>query len=167
MEHALINALLTASLLLMFTIMGGCNYPSGDTSSTPRVVNVEADDPEMIAAIKTAKETFGFFEDNWKTMESDGYSVKFALPTFDGELEHIWFSPTRIQGDNITGECANDPSKIPGLKIGDIRTVTRDDLSDWIIVVGNQCFGGYTIRVLANRDPDAAPPLEFMDPPAD
>ena len=65
----------------------------------------------------------------------------------------------------ITGECANDPEKIPGLKLGDVRTVTRNDVSDWMIVVGNKCFGGYTIRVLAERDPDAAPPLEFVDPP--
>lgn len=119
----------------------------------------------MFAAINTAKETLGFFEKNWKTMENDGYSLKFALPTPDGELEHIWFSPTRIQGDRITGECANDPVSIPGLKIGDTRTVTREDISDWMILVGNKCFGGYTIRVLAKRDPDAAPPLEFADLP--
>lgn len=156
---------LTASILLSLAMIVGCNNsPDGGTTARG-VVNVEDDDSEMIAAIDTAKNTFEFFEKNWKTMESDGYSLKFALPTTDGELEHIWFSPTKIQGDRITGECANDPANIPGLKIGDIRTVSRDDVSDWMIVVGNKCFGGYTIRVLAKRDPSAAPPLEFMDPP--
>jgi uncharacterized protein YegJ (DUF2314 family) len=156
--------LITASALLTFTIICGCNRPSDDNRSTPGVVNVEDDDPEMIAAIKTAKETFGFFESNWETMESDGCSLKLALTTSDGGLEHIWFSPTSIQGNEITGECANDPVNVPGLKFGDTRTVTRNDLSDWMIVVGNKCYGGYTIRVLAKRDPEGAPPLEFMDP---
>ena len=157
--------LLNASVFLTLTMMSGCNKPSDNHSSTPGVVNVEDDNPEMLAAIRTAKETFGFFEENWKTMENDGYSLKFALPTSDGELEHIWFSPTSIQGDSITGECANDPVRVPGLKIGDTRTVTWDDVSDWMIVVGNKCFGGYTIRVMAKRDPAAAPPFEYLDPP--
>jgi uncharacterized protein YegJ (DUF2314 family) len=145
----------------------GCKDSTDLDSVAHTVINVEKDDPEMIAAIETAKRTFSFFEGNWKTMESDGYSLKFAIPTSDGELEHIWFSPTKIDGNKITGECANDPVKVPGLKLGDIRTVTRDDVSDWMIVVGKKCFGGYTIRVLAQRDPQAAPPLEFADPPKD
>lgn len=161
----MINQLLAAAVMLTFVMMSGCNSPTGDSSSTPGVVQVEGDDPEMRAAIATAKETLGFFEQNWKTMKNDGYSLKFALPASNGELEHIWFSPTEIHGDRITGECANDPVAIPGLKIGDTRTVTRDDVSDWMILVGNQCFGGYTVRVLAKRDPDAAPPFEFRDPP--
>lgn len=154
----------TASILLTLAMVVGCNNSPGGAAARG-VVSVEEDDAEMIAAIETARNTFEFFEENWKTMENDGYSLKFALPTMDGELEHIWFSPTNIQGDSVTGECANDPEAIPGLKPGDIRTVSRNDVTDWMIVVGNQCFGGYTIRVLANRHPDDAPPLEFMDPP--
>lgn len=72
-----------------------------------------------------------------------------------------------MQGDKIIGKCANDPVDVPGLGMGDIRKVTRADVSDWMIVVGNQCYGGYTIRVLAKRDPDAVPPLEFVDHPLD
>ena len=154
---------LSASILVTLVFILGCtNSPEGDGIDRS-VINVADDDPEMVQAIKTAKETFGFFENNWQTMTNDGYSLKFALPTADGELEHIWFSPTKIEGDKITGECANDPANIPGLKIGDSRTVSRDDVTDWMILVGNQCYGGYTIRILAKRNPDAAPPLAFVD----
>lgn len=162
----MMKALSIVSVCLVFTLIAACSRPSGDDTWTQQVINVEDDDPEMVAAIQTARKTFGFFESNWKTMESDGYSVKLAFPTHDGKLEHIWFKPTNIQGDQITGECANDPAKIPDLKIGNVRTVSRDDLSDWMIVVGNKCYGGYTIRVLAERNPEAAPPLEYVDPPA-
>ena len=147
----------------MLILLCGCGDSTNRDFAASPVVNIE-DDPAMIAAIETAKKTLVFFENNWRTMKSDGYSLKFALPTTDGELEHIWFSPTEIQGDKITGECANNPVKIPGLKAGDTRTVNRSDVSDWMIVVGNRCYGGYTIRVLTERDPAAASPLEFIAP---
>ena len=151
----------------MVILLGGCLEPRERDSSGPPILNVEEDDAEMNAAIAAAKKTLPFFEKNWQTMESDGFSVKFALPTSDGELEHIWFSPTSFNGNDVTGECANDPVKVPGLKLGDVRTVSRDSVSDWMIVVGNRCFGGYTIRVLASRQPGSAPPFEFVDPPLD
>ena len=157
--------LLTVSILMVIVMTAGCNNSADDNSSTGRVVNVGDGDTEMIAAIANAKRTFPFFEKNWKAMKNDGYSLKFSLPTSDGDLEHIWFSPTEIQGNKITGECANDPARIPGLKIGDVRTVTRDEVSDWMIVVGKKCYGGYTTRVLSQRVPESAPPLEFVDPP--
>ena len=152
-------------LTLIVALVLGCNNSNGSGSGVRSVVTVADDDPEMVAAIKDAKGTLGFFEKNWKTMKSDGYSLKFALPTTEGGLEHIWFSPTKIQDDKIVGVCANEPGKIAGLKLGDTRTVSRNDISDWMIVVGTQCYGGYTIRVLAKRDPAAAPPLSFLDPP--
>lgn len=159
------KGLLSSSILLVSVLFYGCGDSiDGDFAARP-VVNVEDDDAEMVEAIETAKKTLVFFENNWRTMKNDGYSLKFALPTNDGGLEHIWFSPSKIEGKKITGKCANDPVSVPGLKFGDIRTVNRSDVSDWMIVVGNKCFGGYTIRVLADRDPAAAPPLEFVDPP--
>ena len=157
----------TAVVLSTIVLLGGCFDPRDQEPNSPPIVNVESDDAEMNIAIATAKKTFPFFEENWQTMESDGCSIKFALPTSAGELEHIWFSPTSINGNEVTGKCANDPVNIPGLKLGDLRTVTRNDVSDWMIVVGKRCFGGYTIRVLTQREPGVAPPLEFVDPPQD
>ena len=157
--------LLCPSVLLVTIVFYGCTDSAIPNSSGPGVVNVEEDDIEMNAATAKAKETLSLFEENWQTMNSDGYSLKFSLPTSNGELEHIWFSPTQIEGDKFTGECANNPVNIPGLSIGDTRTVSRNQVSDWMIVVGRKCFGGYTIRVLAERDPKNAPPFEFADLP--
>lgn len=145
----------------------GCGAGSGPADAEPvaPVVEVAEDDREMAAAIATAQQSLGFFEKIWETMETDGYSLKFAMPTAAGGVEHIWFTPTKIDGDRFTGECANHPVDIPGLQVGDERTVPRDQVSDWMILIGGKCYGGYTIRVLAARNPDQAPPLEFVDPP--
>lgn len=136
-----------------------CDSPS---SSDP-VVNVDSSNDEMQEAIATAKKTFSQFVDNWKTMPNDGASVKFGVPTSDDSVEHIWFEPTKITATEITGVCGNDPAKVPGLKLGDTRTFKRSELTDWMILDGTKCYGGYTVRVLTKMDPSNAPPLEFVD----
>ena len=152
------------SLVALALIMGCSESPNSQSDGTG-IIDVADDDAEMNAAIAKAQESFNFFEDNWETMDSDGYSVKFALPTADGQLEHIWFSPTRITGNQVTGECANDPRGIPDLKLGDVKTVNRSKVSDWMIIDGDKCYGGYTIRVLRKQNPGAVPNFTFVDPP--
>ncbi len=137
----------------------GCNT---STQSDP-VVKVEHDNEKMNAAMEKARDTFPLFLRNWKTMPNDGASVKIAVPTPDDSLEHIWFEPITITNDEVTGTCANDPANVPGLKYGDKRTFKRSDISDWMIMVGRKCYGGYTIRVLCEIEPEGAPPLEFAD----
>jgi len=131
------------------------------------VINVEDTDEAMNAAIQKAKETFPAFEQNWKRNDIDGFSVKLGIETDEDDLEHIWFTPTEIDDEQVTGTCANDPEKVAGLQFGDVRTVDRSAISDWMIMENGKCYGGYTIRVLSDRDPDAAPPLEFADYPTD
>ena len=157
--------LFTILTAFVFSVLPGCNGHVNEVTD-PNVVNIEEGDADMMAAFEKAKSSFDFFEKNWKTMENDGYSLKFSLRADDGQYEHIWFSPTKIEGEMITGECANVPRNISGLSLGDSRTVGRDTVSDWMIIVGNKCFGGYTIRVMAERDPDRAPKFEFVDPPS-
>ena len=127
------------------------------------VIKVDDQDEEMNAAMKKAKSEFKFFTDNWKTMKNNGYSLKFWVRTDDNSIEYIWFNPISIDGNVIKAECANDPENIRNLKIGDIRELNVDQLSDWMIMAGNKCYGGYTIRVLVKRDPSQKPPFEFAD----
>lgn len=127
------------------------------------VIGVNETDPEMQEAIATAKKTFQKFVENWKTPKIQGYSLKFAVPTPNGGIEHIWFNPVLIEGDIIEAVCANDPERVPGLKDGDKRKLNTSDISDWMIMLDGKCYGGYTARVIAKRDPSQRPPFEFAD----
>ena len=84
-----------------------------------------------------------------------------ALPTKDDSLEHIWFDPIKIEGDKIVAICANDPRNIAGLKCGDKKVLSRKDLSDWMITIGDDCYGGYTLRVAIKEDPRIAQQISF------
>ena len=153
--------------LLSLGLVWGCDSGNRLPSVPPRVTKVEDDDEAMNAAVQKGKETFPQFEKNWKRKGIDGFSIKLGLKTVEDSLEHIWFTPIKIEGDQITATCANDPEHIAGLKFGDRLTVDRSAVSDWMILTDGKCYGGYTIRVLAEREPAAAPPFEFADFPDD
>jgi uncharacterized protein YegJ (DUF2314 family) len=143
--------------------LAGCGS-SGFSDVEHQVIKFDDKDEEMNAAMATAKKTLGTFEKNWKKDSADTASLKFAMPTRAGGIEHIWFTPIEIKGDKVTGQCANDPQDIEGLKYGDVRTVNRSDISDWMILRDDKCYGGYTVRVMAKRYPESAPPdMKFAD----
>jgi uncharacterized protein YegJ (DUF2314 family) len=124
----------TLILLLVLLCLHGCGTDNTDSSvsidAENNMVDFQADDKAMNSAIKKAKDTFQFFTDNWQTMPNDGCSLKVEFETSDGGHEHIWFNPTKIEGDTITANCANEPRDIPGLKLGDERTFAKNQISD-------------------------------------
>ena len=126
-------------------------------------VDSEPSVKDMKAAIEKAKGTLDTFFENYKTMKNDSATLKFGLKTSDGGVEHIWFKPIEVNGDTIKAECGNEPRDIPGLKLGDVREFKRDQIDDWMIVVGNTCYGGYTLRVLAKKKVKGVPPFEYKD----
>ena len=150
-------------ILTSLFLVWGCDIENGFPDVQRHVINVDDEDETMNAAIETAKKTFSQFERNWKRNDIEGFSVKLAMQTDDDDLEHIWFTPIEIGDEQLIATCANDPKSVTGLQFGDVRTVDRSAVSDWMIMENGKCYGGYTIRVLSERDPDAAPPLEFAD----
>ncbi len=145
-------------VILISVFLSSCG-----NNDNPPIINVDSEDQQMNAAIKQAKATLNQFFDNYKNIENDGFSLKFEMKTSDGEVEHIWFTPLEVDGDIIKAECANEPRSIPDLRFGDVRDLKRDQVSDWMIVSGNKCYGGYTIRVLSKIDPKNAPKFEYAD----
>lgn len=155
------NLLLRTTVLAVFalTVVVGCD---SDQHGDP-VISVADDDVAMNSAMETARGTFDKFLANWQTLPNDSANVKAGLETADGGVEHIWFTPTKITATEITGLCSNDAAGIPDLKYGDLRSFPRSRLSDWMIVVGDTCYGGYTIRVLSDMHPEEVPPMAFAE----
>jgi len=147
---------------VFLSIISGCNNAPTTSTQNPPVVSVEDSDKEMNAAMAKARETFNQFKAHWQDTGVQ-YSLKFALPTSEDGVEHIWFNPVEITGSQILAECANEPENILNLNIGDQKALDISNLSDWMIIDEGKCFGGFTIRVLASRDPSVAPTYEFVD----
>lgn len=147
-------------ILIGALMLSGCS--GGENTGSSNVRAAADDDPKISAAFAKAKETLPFFLSRWKTMKSDGVSLKFALKNAKGGEEYIWFTPDKIANGEVIATCANKPEDVKGLMLGDTRTFKTSEIKDWMIMVGRKCYGGYTSRALI--PPGEDPGVTFVDP---
>jgi uncharacterized protein YegJ (DUF2314 family) len=74
------------------------------------------------------------------------------MPTSDGGVEHIWVNVVSHSGMAAKGTLANDPDDLGDLKFGSAVVVDEAKITDWTYDKDGKTYGGYSIRVLANRD---------------
>lgn len=124
------------------------------------VVGVEADDPEMKAAVAEARQTWPEFAEAFARQDDElSYSVKLPFTTADDGTEYMWLSVETIEGETIRGTLGNDPDNVPDLKAGDPVEGRLKDLNDWMILPADpdkmtsmdDMRGGFTARVLLQR----------------
>jgi uncharacterized protein YegJ (DUF2314 family) len=129
------------------------------------VVNFAGGDAEMNAAIAAARKTLPVF---WKHLEAhpemaEDHSLKVAMPVDGGGREHIWVGHIQAQGGKITGQLANAPDSLPGLKLGSPVSFTQDQISDWSYTKGGKLYGHYTTRIVIKHiDPAEAAQVRAM-----
>ena len=108
------------------------------------------DDPEMGAAMKKARESWPKFVEAFRKKEGDSFSVKIEMWEGD-QSEHIWVSVTKIEGDTIHGALGNRPVYLKKLELGSPVTGKAKDVSDWLYMKDGKMVGGYTVRILLER----------------
>jgi hypothetical protein len=55
--------------------------------------------------------------------------------------EHIWFEVKDIIDDCLVAELSQDPYYISGIKKGDVRTYSFDQITDWSVYTKEKCIG--------------------------
>ena len=126
------------------------------------LIPVSSGDLEMNAAMAEARRRLPEFrraldEDARRIIPTiDGALVKAAVSSAStGETEHIWLEDIGFENDRIVGVVASTPHAIPEIALGDEITVSPDDISDWVYRHGGQTFGGFTVRLMEQRDEDS------------
>jgi uncharacterized protein YegJ (DUF2314 family) len=118
-----------------------------ETLTVP-VIEVKDDDPLMLKAVKTARETWPKFVAAFESQAGENFAIK-APVTRGGNTEFIWITVTTIEGDRVYGTLANDPANLGSLKFGSKVSVQRDELNDWGYMDPKGNFiGGYTIEAV-------------------
>jgi uncharacterized protein YegJ (DUF2314 family) len=160
----MIRASLTlAAIILAVSLKSGCDRSSPSPGPAGVPVSGDPDDPvygfdddaaDMNAAIQKARDTVDqFIRDlqDPKAMQIY-FSVKKPFASSDGGNEHIWLTDITYDGALFHGKVGNIPADVPGLTEGDPASVSKTELSDWMIVDSNRRLtGGYTIRVMRDR----------------
>lgn len=139
---------------LLSKIFGKKNV--AERKGEPDMVYVPNEDERMNWAIEKAKLTLWYFENSLKfPLEHQSYfSVKVLI--VDGEHgEHIWLTNPHFDDErNLYGTVGNEPVNIKTVKLDQMIGISRDQISDWMIIENGKLIGGYTIRAIRDGIPD-------------
>jgi len=146
---------------------------AGITEQEPPIVNVEADDPRMLAAVATARDRWPEFVDAYDDRRpDDAFIVKFGFATGNPDMENefMWLQVASINGDSVTGILDNEPAYTDDVAYGDRVTRPVSEINDWLIIRDGEWTGGFTIEVLRQAQENAqasdAEDSESEDPSA-
>ena len=148
-----------AALLLA----AACSSPApAQNADADEVFEVDADDPEMDAAIAEAQRTLPEFLAVLADPPPGASELQIKFPL--AGWEHIGVDELEHRGDRIVGRLANNPVE-EGYRRGDRVSVPLADVSDWAwrdadgVMQGNRT----TRVILARMAPaEAAPIREYL-----
>ena len=136
------------------------------TDSESPIFISPGEDPEMEQAAVKARQTFRFFwrEMAWeqrrivpgldlaavKASFSDPPEIRAQNP--DGlEVEHMWLLEVDFDGRELQGTLINSPHSLQSFSEGERVTLAGKQVCDWMYVIGNHVYGGFTVDLLRSR----------------
>ncbi len=135
-------------------------WQTADGSAHVAVPN-EADDPELAEAIAEARRTVDQAQQRWLSsteQERLHWTVKWAAPTVNGGVEHLWVKPILHWSPfRIEGRLANPPQAelASGKGLGETVSFPIEELSDWALLlqgrIGGEHEGGFTVELFEQR----------------
>jgi uncharacterized protein YegJ (DUF2314 family) len=160
--HIMISQRFFIPIAASLMILAGCGNAGGKPAADdPRIAGrddieqVEAEDPEMNAAIADAQRNLPQFIAIVRNPPPGTQQIGFKYPL--GGWEHIWVGDVSIDGNFLTGRLSNVPAQ-DGHAQGDSVRVAFSDVSDWAYRdASGRMHGHRTTRVLLPRlDPEQA-----------
>lgn len=123
----------------------------------PELVYIPDQDEKMTWAIEKARLTLWHFEESLKTPQYGQQHVSIKVKIEDGDqVEHIWLDDPDFDNDgNLFGIVGNTPVNVNNVKLGQHIGIEKSLVSDWMIVEQGRLIGGYTIRAIRDRIPEA------------
>lgn len=138
---------LVALAAVLLSLFSGC-------SKRDKVVNVDENDPEILAAIAKARESLPQF---WQVFEDRGrgesnFALKVKITDKNG-TEHFWATEIERKDGRTMATINNDPNIVSSVKLGDRIEIPEADISDWLYIRDEKMVGNETLRPLLKRMP--------------
>lgn len=115
---------------------------------------IKGEDPEMLKAIKHARNSLGSFLKKYRKPEKNMSNFKLKVHIKDKfGHEHFWVTPFSETKTGFTGTLANQASVVKSVKEGQKINFTKADVSDWGYVKNGRQFGSFTVCVLLKKMP--------------
>ena len=139
------------SVLVILSLLGSTQWATAENS----IINWEADDPKMQAAVSSAQDTLDKFfqhaiDENQKALPSASLKVAFAVDAPDATDELIWVSDFKHLADGrLIGKLANDPEFMRDMAYNSEVNFSPSQIVDWSFLGADQkAYGHFTTRVL-------------------
>lgn len=133
--------------IMVLAALAGCSKPD-------KIITVEDNDPEMLAAIATARGALPQFWDVFEKRprkESD-FSLKVKI-TDNKKTEFFWLTDIERKDGQTRGTIDNEPELVKNVKAGQRITIPEPDIADWFYMRDGKMVGNYTLRVLFKQMP--------------
>jgi uncharacterized protein len=144
----------------------------------------DSDDPAIREANQKARKTFRYF---WRELAWENRRIVPALSIAcvkaafsdkkppkrgdDPQVEHMWLNEIDFDGTQIHGVLLNSPNWLKDYDAGDDVHLPVDRISDWMITLGDDVYGAFTVQLMRSRmskkerrDHDNAWGIDFGDP---
>jgi len=119
------------------------------------VTNVSEDDPEMMEAINSSRDSFNEFEKAFKSKDKtlEGFAIKLGFND-GGGYEHMWLGNIKFKKGRWFGKLSNEPQYTTGIYYGQKFEINPEEISDWMYFKNGKLVGGKTMILLINRMPE-------------
>ena len=156
-------------------LLTGCGReePAGTLAPPDPDPIVQADDPEMEAAVREARRNVYVLTSALQGAGERPRAVSVKVAVKDGDaVETLTLTDVHLENGNLVGRIDDPPMRVQNVQMGQQYSVVPHEVVDWFIIRGDQMQGGYTFRVMRSRlDPeqraelDSALGVHFDDPP--
>lgn len=133
-----------------FTKLFGKKEAIRKREGNPDVYDMPSENERMNWAMEKARLTLHYFEECIVAPKNGQqyFSVKARIED-NGKTEHIWLMEPNFDGEgNIFGTVGNEPIDVKNVSINQKIGITKDYVSDWMIIEHGRLIGGYTIRAI-------------------
>jgi uncharacterized protein YegJ (DUF2314 family) len=161
------------TLLPVLTLVPlGCGTAEGPSEKIverhggPPIVRVQEEDPQMKAAIEQARSSIGQFCTALASPQPGQTAFAIKVPISDGTyVEHMWLTSVADLGKSVRGKIGNEPDRVTGVRLGEVREFAKDQISDWMYIDDGHLVGGYTLRAMYDAaTPEERATLELSSP---
>jgi uncharacterized protein YegJ (DUF2314 family) len=104
-------------------------------------------------AINEARRRWPEFVRAFEDREPDHtFAVKARIEE-DDAYEFMWIVVDRLEGNQISGKINNEPVELKQVRLGDVWTLKREDVLDWLFTTPEGVHGGFSDSSRRRRQP--------------
>ncbi|NUO54516.1 MAG: DUF2314 domain-containing protein [Polyangiaceae bacterium] len=116
------------------------------------IIDVRADDPAILRARERARSEIDDVIARHKVSPLQELSIK--APVTDGiHVEQVWLANVTYEDGTFTGTIDNDLGRVRTHRAGDVVSVEKGAISDYMYEENGKIRGNYTLRALLERLP--------------